>query len=236
MSLAERIVGVVMSPRATFERIVAFPRPVGVLFVAALLMGIATTLPMALSEDIFQSSVQTQIEMVERLTGQPATPEVAETIARRARTGIYFAPLNFFIGLPIMSLLFAAIYWVVFNAVLGGTASFKQVLAIVTHSHVISALAVLLAAPIQFMQGRMTPAGPFTLRGIVPFLPDNSVWATVLGFTNVFTIWGLVVTAIGLAVLYRRNTRNIAIALIVTYFLIAAGLVSFFGRLFGMGR
>jgi hypothetical protein len=161
---------------------------------------------------------------------------MVETMTRNARIGVYFSPLNFLIGMPIVSLVFAAIYWVAFNAVLGGTASFKQVLAIITHSNVVTTLGMLLAAPIQLMQGRVTPAGPFTLRGLAPFLPENSIWATVLGFTNVFTIWGLIVTAIGLAVLYRRNGRNIAIALIVTYFLIAAGLTSFFGRLFGMGR
>ena len=39
-----------------------------------------------------------------------------------------------------------ALYFVIFNAILGGTATFKQVLAIVTHSQVISALGAAIGA------------------------------------------------------------------------------------------
>ena len=58
-------------------------------------------------------------------------------------------------------------------------------------------------------------AGPFNLGALVPFLDDSSPIRTVLGSISVFTIWGLIVTAIGLGVLYRRKSRNIAITLIL---------------------
>ena len=43
-------------------------------------------------------------------------------------------------------------------------------------------------------------------------LEEGSFLARFLGFVNVFTIWGLIVLAMGLAVLYHRKTLNIAIA------------------------
>ena len=78
-----------------------------------------------------------------------------------------------FIGLPIFTLIITALYWVVFNALLGGTAAFKQVLAVVTHSQVISALGAAIGAPIQMMQGTITMGGPFNLAALVPFLDES---------------------------------------------------------------
>ena len=73
--------------------------------------------------------------------------------------GGYFAIVGSFIVLPIFSLIFAALYWVVFNTILGGTATFKQVLAVVAHSQVVAALGAAIGAPIQYLQGKMPPAG-----------------------------------------------------------------------------
>jgi hypothetical protein len=236
MGLFARVIGVIMSPRETFEHVVAHPRPAGVLLVVVAAMSLATMVPMLLSEEMRQAALQMQAEMTERFTGQPLSPDAYAALERRMGYGVYLTPINFLIGLPIMSLIFSALYWVAFNAVLGGTASFKQVLAIVTHSQVIGGLGAVLAAPIQYAQGRMTPSGPFTLGGLLPFLPEGSVWAWVFGTLSVFMLWGLIVTAIGLAVLYRRNARNIAIALIVTYLMVAAAVFSIFGRFMGTGR
>ena len=80
-----------------------------------------------------------------------------------------------------------------------------------------------------YMQGKFSAGGPFNLRALVPMLDDQSALARVLGFTSVFMLWGLVVTAIGLSVLYKRKTVIIAIALIVIFFVIAFTVMSVFG-------
>jgi hypothetical protein len=234
MGLFARMAGVVTSPAATYENVVAAPRPFGILFVTAMIMGVAMMLPPLLNPDVLESGLVRNAEFTEKITGQPVTPEQFERMRRQSEIGVYFTPVQFLIMMPIISLLFAAIYWAFFNAILGGMATFKQVLAVVTHSQVIGALGVVLSAPIFYMRGEMTYAGPFTFGALLPMLPEGSVAAAVLGTTNVFTLWGLIVTAIGLGVLYRRKSRNIAIGLIVAYLLIAAAVISTFGRLFGM--
>jgi hypothetical protein len=134
-----------------------------------------------------------------------------------------------FVFMPIVCLFFAGLYFVIFNAILGGTATFKQVLAVVAHSQVISAVGAAIGSPIQMMQGTMNIAGPFNLGVLVQFLDENSFLARLLGSTNVFTIWGLLVLGIGLGVLYKRSGMKIGIVLNLVYLLFAAAAISIFG-------
>ena len=118
-------------------------------------------------------------------------------------------------GIAVFVVLFSGLYFVVFNVILGGTASFKQVASVVAHSSIITALGAAVGAPVQYLQGTANPMGPFTLSALLPMLDENSFLARFLGFIGVFSIWGVIVTAIGLAVLYRRKTSNIAIGLLL---------------------
>jgi hypothetical protein len=93
---------------------------------------------------------------------------------------------------------------------------------------VIGAVGALAALPVQLMTGKFSAAGPFNLGALAPMVEEGSVLGGALGFLTVFGIWGIIVNAIGLAVLYRRNTRNISIVLMIIYVLIAllVGVVS----------
>jgi hypothetical protein len=174
------------------------------------------------------------VKALERF-GQTVTPELRATMETRAQSpivrGIGIAAA--FVILPIMSLFFAALYWAIFNTIMGGTASYKQVLAIVTHSQVIGALGVLVGVPIQLMTGSVNMAGPFNFGALAPGLEEGSTLARFLGSISVFTIWGQVVTGIGLGVLYKRSGRNIAIALIVIFLLFMFGITSLTGSFMG---
>jgi hypothetical protein len=221
MTLLQRAIGVVTSPRATFESIVAHPRPFGILFLVAIAIGLASGLPQ-MTEAGRQAVLDAQIRSTEQWTGQPAS---AEQIARMEQFSRYNGPIaivSSFIFLPVVSLLLTAIYWALFNAILGGTASFKQVLAVVTHSQVISALGAVIGVPIQIMQGTMSMGGPFNLGALAPMLEEGSALASFLGAISIFSLWGVFVTAIGLAVLYRRKTSTIFIALLLVYLAITA--------------
>jgi len=121
-----------------------------------------------------------------------------------------------------VTLFFAGLYFVVFNVVLGGTATYRQVLSVCAHAGIIGALGLALAAPIQYAQGTFSPMGPFTLSALVPSLDENSFIARFLGFLSVFSIWQTIVAAIGFSVLYRRKMGNIAIGLLALSALFAA--------------
>ena len=236
MGLFARIAGVLTSPRATFENIVAVPRPFGVLFVMAVLTGVAATVPPMLNEDLLRAQVDMRVKMAERFGQPPLTAEKFEEAVVNARTWAPLGIVGAIVWLTIMTLIFTAIYWVIFNAILGGMATFKQVLAINAHAHVFTALGAVAAAPIQYAQSTMTMAGPFTLGPLVPFLPDGHAVKSLLASTSVFLLWSLVVTAIGLAVLYKRKARNIAIGLIIAYLLIASTVMSLLSGFSGTSR
>jgi hypothetical protein len=216
-----RAIGIVVSPGATFEAVVRAPRPAGILFLVCVVLALATGLPQ-FTEQGRQAALDSQVQAIERFTGQPVSDDAYAQMEQRAQYGGYITIASMFVVLPIISMLFAGLYWAVFNTILGGTATFKQVLAIVTHSQVIAALGSVLAMPIQYAQGIQSMAGPFNLGALLPMLDPGSFLARFLGGISVFTLWQLVVTAIGLGVLYRRRSGKIATGLIVAYLVIAA--------------
>jgi len=216
LSLFARAIGVITSPGSTFQTVARFPRPASILLLVCLVIGLATGLPQFTARGQ-QMALDAQVQQIEGLTGQPVTPEMYTAMEGRARYGGYTAILGVLIVLPIVCLLITAVLWVIFNTIMGGTATFKHVLAVVTHSQVIGALGAAIGAPIQYMQGMQTMAGPFNLGAVAPMLEPGSFPANLLGALSIFGVWQTVVAAIGLAVLYRRKTTPIAIGLLVVY-------------------
>jgi hypothetical protein len=230
--LLARAIGMITSPKATYEDVVRSPRAFGILFLCALVIGISQGAPQ-FTERGRQAALDMQVQQIERMTGQTVNDQMYRAMEQRSRFGGIFSVIGTMVFMPIWSLLVTSILWAVFNAMLGGTATFKQVLAVVTHSAVPGALGAAIGAPIQLMQGTMSVGGPFNLGALVPMLDENSFLARFLGVTSVFTIWGIVVLAIGLAVLYRRKTRNIAIGLFTAYVVVAGSITAIFSRLGG---
>jgi hypothetical protein len=81
---------------------------------------------------------------------------------------------------------------------------------------VISAVGTLFAAPIMYARGVMT-TGVANLGALLPMLDETSYLAKVLGMVDLFVIWWVVVLSIGLAALYKKQTRSIATGLFVFY-------------------
>jgi hypothetical protein len=225
-SLVQRAIGMIFSPGATFRSVVSDPRPAPILFVVCLVIGLTQTLPQ-MTDRGRQAALDMQVQQRERFTGQPVTPEVYAQMERTSTYTRYLGIVAVFIFLPIVSLILTAVFWGFFNTILGGTASFKQVLGIVTHTSVIGALGAVVSAPIQYLQGVMTTSGPFNLGALVPMLEPGFVY-NVLSGISVFTLWQIVVTAIGLGVLYKRKTTGIAVSLLVFYVGVASALTAAF--------
>jgi Yip1 domain len=221
--LLSRLIGVIVSPKATFQNIVPAPKVLGAILVAGLVIGLSQGLP-RLTESGKQAALDAQVKQTERFTGQPVSEEQYARMRQFAPITAYVTMVASPIGVGVIVLIFSGLYFVIFNVILGGTASFKQVASVVAHSSIISALGAAIGAPVQYFQGTANPMGPFTLSALLPMLDENSFVARFLGFIGVFSIWGIIVTAIGLGVLYRRKTGNIAIGLfLLTAVFAAAG-------------
>jgi hypothetical protein len=232
-SLLSRAVGMIFSPRATFERFIPdAPKVLGILLLSGLAIGLASGVPQ-LTESGRQAALDMQVQQVERMTGQPVTDEMYARMEQQARIGPYMAIVFSPVFIAIWVVVMSGVYFLAFNVVLGGTATFKQVTSVTAHGFFIGALGALLAAPVQYLQGTASMTGPFNLGALLPMLDETSFLARFLGFINVFSIWSAIVTAIGLSVLYRRKTANIAIGLLILTACVAAFLAAVSGLFSG---
>ena len=235
MGVVARAIGIITSPTPTYEVVVRSPKPAIMLLLVALVMGIGASIPQ-FTEKGRLAVLNTQVEAFEKMTGQQMTDQMYQMMEQRSHYNGITTLISTFIFTPIMALFFAALYWGVFNAALGGTATFKQVLGVVTHSMVIMAVSAVAAAPIMMMQDQINFAGPFNLGALVPFMAEDSFVRRFLGGVNVFTLWQIGVIAIGLGVLYRRKSTPIMITLFVLYALLVAVGISIFSAFTRGGR
>lgn len=233
LSLWARAVGMITAPRATYENVVAAPRPFGILFVALIVFSFAAAIPQWQPEARRQI-VEAQIRGMERF-GMTVTPQMVEGFERQSTSPLAKAwgIVGPFIFFTVMALLLTAIFWAFFNIVSGGTATFKQVLAVTNHSYIITALGALVAMPVLLYQFKMSFGGPFNLGALAPMLEETSPVVRFLSAINLFSLWAWTNVAIGLAVLYRRKTRNIALVLILLYLVFTYVMSSIFASFMG---
>ena len=216
--LLARAIGIITSPAAIFAHVVRTPKVAGMLFLVGLLAGLAQGLPQ-LSESGRAAAVEMQVQSLERF-GMDVSDETYQQMYERSRYGAYTTILGTLVMMPVGIVFFTAIFWAVFNIILGGTASFKHVMAVLTHSQVISTVGALFAAPIMYARGTVS-AGVANLGALLPMLDETSFLAKFLGVIDLFVIWWMVVLAIGLATLYKKTTKGVATGLFICYAIFA---------------
>ncbi len=218
-SLLARLIGVLMSPRSTYADVVARPRILGALAIVILIS--STAVYTFMSTDVGQQAgIDMQVRQMESF-GRTMSDAQYQRLEQMAGYSKYFAAAAQLVTLPIMALVVAGIAFAVFNAALGGDATFKQVYAVVAHSGVVIAVQQLFTLPLDYV--RETLSSPTNLAVFLPFLDENSFPARLLGSIDLFVIWWSINLAIGLGVLYRKRTGPIATTLLVIY--VTIGLV-----------
>ena len=145
MNVFARLVGVITSPKATFENVIAHPKALGILVVICLIS--AVTLGWFFSTQIGRDAWLNS--MIERGGAQMTDQQIAAMEKMAPWVG-YFAIGQAVIGVPIFMVLIAGLLYAIFNAAMGGTATFKQVFAVVVHSWVIPAVSQLFTLPLAY--------------------------------------------------------------------------------------
>jgi len=226
MNLLARFIGVITSPKATFQSIVAAPKVLGILLLAASLSAVFVALPLT-TDAGKQAQIEKSVEQMKSM-GFTVTDQMYDGMEKGAGRMPYTSGLAVLIFTPIGSLIFSGILFAIFNAGLGGEASFKQLWSVYLHSGAISVLSLALTGIVNFSTGR---TGSVTnLGALLPMLSEKSFLAHLLGTVDLFIIWGVVVLAIGLGVLYRRRTQPIAISLLSVYAVIAVVIALWMSR------
>jgi hypothetical protein len=218
-SLPARIAGVLFAPRATYAAVAAQPRWLGVLLVIVGLGGAATFA--FLSTDVGKAAMLDQQVRTMESFGMKIPDAAYQRMEQGLDRARYTGLIGQAVAMPLAALIAAGIALGVFNALLGGDATFKQVYAVVVHSGVILSLSQLFGTPLAY--ARESLSGATNLGVFAPFLDDSSFAARALGSIDLFMLWWAISVSIGLGVLYGKRTRPIAITLIAGY--VAIGLV-----------
>jgi len=224
-----RFIGIITSPKATFQQVVAHPRWFGMLVLTTLLITLCTAGPQ-FTESGRQAALDQQVRTMENF-GMKITDEVYSQMEARSRFGGYITVVTMLIFAPVTVLIITVILWAIFNVAMGGDATYKQALAVVVHAGVISTLAQLFTAPLNYARGTLGSAT--NLGVLLPMIDEKSFLGRLAGMVDLFMVWYVVVLAMGLAVLYRRRTQPIAIALFVVYAVIALGAAAIMSRFGG---
>jgi hypothetical protein len=227
-SLLSRFLGIITSPKATFETVVAHPRWFGMLALVTLVVAIGVTLPMT-TEAGRQAALDNQVQQMENF-GFQVNDEMYARMSQSSR----YAPIQTFVSIlvfsPIVTLIGAGILFGVF-AMLGGQATFKQIFSVYVHSGAVSAAGQLFLSPLNYFRGSMTSAT--NLAVLLPMIDERSFLGRLLGTIDLFIVWWVIVLAIGLGVLYRRKTAGIATGLFVVYGVIALAIAAIMSALGG---
>ena len=226
--LFARFIGVITSPRATYDAVARNPKWLGMAVLVLLITLVPTTL--------FQNTAvgrQAALDQAVRATeafGVTVTDQVYDQMAKATLDAPWWrTALNTLAGFIFMPIFWAVVGGVLFGlmTVMGGNARFKQVYAIVVHSAAISAIGALFATPVMYLRESMT--GVTNLAVFFPMLAEGSFLARLFGMIDLFMVWWVLSLSIGLAVLYRRKTTGVAIALFSIYAVIAIAIAAIFG-------
>ncbi len=218
--LVGRLLGMVTSPQATYRAVASRPT-----WLAVALVIVVVTCG---AQFWFQSTdigKQATLDEAVRRT-ESFGFKVSDSMYEQMRQSIMEPPpwrlvlsgVSMAVVPPIVWVVLAGLLFLVFAAT-GGQATFKQVFAVVVHSAVIGTLGSLLMTPVNYF--RQTLSSATNLGVFVPFLPEGSFLARLLGMVDLFVVWWVMVLAIGLAVVYGKKTRSVAIGLFTVYAVLA---------------
>lgn len=215
--LLSRLAGIIVSPRDTLAGVVARPRWFGMLALVTVVTAVAVG-GLLSTEVGRQAWLDQAVRSTEAFGGQVSDQQYRAMERMMPYAGLMGAA-QMIVFIPLVGLVVAGILFAVFNAALGGEASFRQMFAVVTHAGAVSVVQQIFVTPLNYLRGSLS--SPTNLSVFVPMLDETSFVARLLGTIDLFIVWWTLVLAVGMAVLYRRRTQPIAVALLIVYAVIA---------------
>jgi len=189
------LVKVLFEPTAVFERVRERPR-----FLAPFItLAVITVIIVALQLPYTKAALAAQFAATPNMT-----PEQTQTGMKFAAVGIVIAPIFFGLFLVINAL----ILWVS-TSVLGGEGKFATLLSVTTYASITYALLQVIGVVVLTMRG---PGSVTSMLDLQPSLGLDLLAPDAKGFTlgllrgiNPFTLYGVFLTATGIAVTHKTS-------------------------------
>ncbi len=129
---------------------------------------------------------------------------------------------------PLRILLMSFIVLMIGNFFFGGKSSFGNILLMTSYTYMIAVLEALIKVPLMISQWRMNISMGLGLLNIGE--PGDFIYNFLNGM-DLFALWRIILLAIGMSVLYRRDVKPFFIALMI-YWILQTTFFSFIGSLF----
>lgn len=225
MSLFSRFMGILFSPSAVLEYVVQTPHWLGMLLVTSIIG--AVFIGGFMSTEVGQEAWLDQaLRQASSSSGEISDQQVETMEKIQPYVGLIGAG-QVLVGGPLVTLILSGILFVVFSTILGATSTFRQLFAVVVHSGVIGAVQNIFTWPLNYFRETMSPS-PTSLAAFLPMLDEDSFIYGLANAIDLFLLWWLTVLAIGLAILYKKKTKSVALSLFIAYGLIAMVIAAVF--------
>lgn len=211
--LLSRVATVIVSPHAAYVEVAARPRAFGALAVAVLVMVACQTVFLSTATGK-QALLEQQVRSVEAF-GVTVTDEMYGQMQSRLAMAPYTGAASQIVAVPLMAALVAGLLLGIYSGLLGGSASFRHVYAVVAHSSLVLALQQVFSTPISYARGDLASATRLSV--FFPMLDEGSAAGMLLGSVDLFLVWWLVNLAIGVAVLYSKPAPPVVATLLGIY-------------------
>ena len=214
--LSARIIGTLFAPKDTFAAVAVRPRWFGAMAVAIVVMSAAQFA--LLSTDVGkQLALDQQVGTIEAF-GVTISDEQYAQMEQGMENARYTGPIFSLIFVPLITAVSAGLLHVMFGLIGGGNGTFKQMYAISAHASIISALQLVFTTVVTLAAGRAAGAN---LAVFTPTLEDTTFTYRLLSTIDMFYVWSTFVTAVGVAVLYKKRTGTVVMVLFGIYLAIA---------------
>jgi Yip1 domain len=170
---------------------------------------------MLLATEVGQLALVDQWELTALAFGQHVDDTRYAQFQALSQNGPLYGMATAVVSGPLLTVVIAALIFVVFRGKADRAVSYSQALSVTAHASVILAIRQVVAAPVSF--ARETTASATSLGVWFPALDQASPVGRFIGALDVFVIWWVVLLALGVAVLYGRQARTLAAAFLGVY-------------------
>ncbi len=221
LSGLQRLKGVFISPGETFAHIARNPSWfLPLLLISSInLIFILTVLPILSNETLTTQREKLSVKGMEQT-------EIEETLDITKNVIPYVAPPSSVIVPIVILVLVAGIFLFVGNVVLGGSSRFRNVFAITVYAWLVVSLGTMIELPLVLTQKTMKVS--FSLAVLIPPGLSETFVYYLLSKTSIFMLLWVALQSIGLAVLYKINTKKMAlyVSAIYSVYAIASSTIS----------
>jgi hypothetical protein len=185
MGLLARFIGVITSPKETFTSVVAHPKWFGMLALTTIMVAFFAALPMT-TDAGKQAAIDQQVQSMKSF-GFEVSEQTYAQMEKSSQMMPYTTGISVLVITPIFAVIIAGILFAIFNAALGGEASFKQVFTVLAHAGAVSALSTVFSGIVNYFRGGVGSAA--NLGALLPMLSEDSFAANLLGWSSSRWAW-----------------------------------------------